>query len=360
MSSTETSEQVKDNNITEHKTSEAVKLILDSLIKHYSLEKIINCIFSNNDNNEEIKRIIDYLIKTEGILKIIQILINSTENYEVDGKDTVDEFDIDKFNKTTLLEKNNDNDTDNLIKIDDEKIGVNNGMENYNIIIDDDEDDKNNIILDDNDDEDNNNNNNKINNDKNNKDNDNNKNIEHIVIDEESSITISITGYDDKDKDKNKNFIDINDFNKDGLTKIDDSNNSNLSIINIDDECTYYQGHRTKEFNNCKPLTIIGKNIYMEDDDSNKRLKYYFSLENKRFYKYFYKYLENRNANFACFDDDCKARGIYNIDSKIFKLIYKHSILYNEHKYLQHMNKFDKKYFKKLKNEKLLGIEIFV
>ena len=89
------------------------------------------------------------------------------------------------------------------------------------------------------------------------------------------------------------------------------------------------------------------------------KLKYYINCENKNFYKYIVKEIEDNIAVLACFEEKCCARGIYNIDSKKFNSLSYHNLVYEDHAYTSNMEQIDKMYIKKMKMRKLKGMEIY-
>jgi hypothetical protein len=231
------------------------------------------------------------LISEEGKLKILKLLLNLDWN----------ENDENSYNDSTLIEKNeNDNEKRKIEK-------------NEIIELNEDENDLKNLKP-------------------------YNKEEDNITLDDDS-LTISIEndnnlieennnhtfGSDSKDKNNGKN-------GEDKEIKYVYIDNSNLPTnINGNENNNIFLDKKRKDDN-----SIENKN--------DKELKYYFNCENenRNYFKYIVKEVENKIAILACDDEKCCARGIYNIDSKKFNLLSYHSMVYEDHSYASNMNKNDK------------------
>lgn len=55
-------------------------MIIESLVRQHSLEKVINCIFSKENKDDNVEIIIDYLIRAEGI-STEHLLLNSLKQF---------------------------------------------------------------------------------------------------------------------------------------------------------------------------------------------------------------------------------------------------------------------------------------
>jgi len=118
----------KDNPRNESQKTETIKLILDKLTKKYSMEEIINCLFSSNYKNIEIKKIIDYLVKEEGQLKIVQLILQLSD--DLDAKN--EKINLNSNTNANINTNSNTNTNTNTNINSDTNININTNNNNNN------------------------------------------------------------------------------------------------------------------------------------------------------------------------------------------------------------------------------------
>ena len=106
--------------------------------------------------------------------------------------------------------------------------------------------------------------------------------------------------------------------------------------------------------NNNKELLSKKREIKKE----NLVIKYLYSVDNDKLYKYRIIDEKNEVATIICDDNKCKGKAIYSLQQKAFNILNRHNILNSEHNYIQTMSKFDNVYFEKLKNTNEKFIEV--
>jgi len=335
---------------------ETIKLILKSLIKQYSLEKIINYLIIKDDSNHELKSILDFLINEESKLKIINLLINLNENENNEPPEL-----IENIGKRNMIE-NEDENIDSIRIEDDEKENDNTNTNSNtntntnshinmemskNMNLNEIRNEQKNELIELNENEHENENSNHLIYNKINEEN------TSIIIESDDSISISITSQDEKlikehSLERHRNYIkERSNMRRRKLSPMSVNNNQ------------FRAGHLS-------PPKNRGNNIHLNKFMEKKRkvrfykkLKYYYSFENNRYYKYVIRNLHEGIANFECVDDKCGAKGVYNVDTKKFNLICTHNILYLDHVNIKHMNTMDRKYYERIKDRQLKGIEVY-
>ena len=65
------------------------------------------------------------------------------------------------------------------------------------------------------------------------------------------------------------------------------------------------------------------------------------------------------NAIFKCYDDKCKGEGVYDLDSRIFKISTKHSLGHKEHDYIVNFDKSEDNVFKEMINMNKHDAQVF-
>ena len=194
--------------------------------------------------------------------------------------------------------------------------------------------------------------------------------IENKNIEEKEEIKEIKENKDKKDlniclssSDENSIGIQIQEENKDKTKK--EKNIKNLESIFIPNN-----GSLSLKVEPTKPKNITLSNITdflskkrnfnLDDNEDNIYLKYYYTIDNGKFYKYKIISEEIGIANLICDDYRCNGKGMYIIQDKMFNIVSRHNILNAEHSYVQNMSKIDKEYFDNMKNNKKFGIEVNV
>ena len=167
-----------------------------------------------------------------------------------------------------------------------------------------------------------------------------------LLSDDENSIGIQIEDDTKEKKTKNKNIK--------SLESIFIPNNVSISL----------KAEPTKPkditLSNITAFLSKKRGLNLEDNDDNIYLKYYYTIDNGKFYKYKIISEEIGIANLICDDYRCNGKGMYIIQDKMFNIVTRHNILNAEHTYVQNMSKIDKEYFDNMKNNKQFGIEVNV
>ena len=167
-----------------------------------------------------------------------------------------------------------------------------------------------------------------------------------LSSDDENSTGIKIQDDSKEKKSKNKNIK--------SLESIFIPNNISISL----------KAEPTKPkditLSNITAFLSKKRGLNLEDNDDNIYLKYYYTIDNGKFYKYKIISEEIGIANLICDDYRCNGKGMYIIQDKMFNIVSRHNILNSEHTYVQNMSKIDKEYFDNMKNNKQFGIEVNV
>ena len=87
---------------------------------------------------------------------------------------------------------------------------------------------------------------------------------------------------------------------------------------------------------------------------------HYNKSENGLIYRYqVYKLDGKGNAIFKCYDEKCSGEGIYDLNSKIFKVIQEHDMKHQEHDYILQCDKNDEKVFQEMDDSNKKDAQVF-
>ena len=109
----------------------------------------------------------------------------------------------------------------------------------------------------------------------------------------------------------------------------------NIILNSLNESSPEIQEGINSEIKISKPFKAINKEC--------NSLSYHYELNNGKLYKYYFVEInkENNLATFACDDPKCNAYAEYDINSKIFIIIFNHSINYHEHRYIRYLSEKD-------------------
>jgi len=106
--------------------------------------------------------------------------------------------------------------------------------------------------------------------------------------------------------------------------------------------------------------------IKIQNDEPKKEKKnmsigsHYHKDEEGHVYKYQVCKLDGEgNAIFKCYDDKCSGEGMYNLDTRIFKVSKKHNLKHEEHDYIISYDKSEDNIFKEMKNMNKKDAQVF-
>ena len=313
MESHSTVKSLNKNEDEETSQENVIKLILQNLIKRYSLEKIIddiNSIAKDNENENEIilnekipldsKDIISILYNNVGCIKLYRSLL-----------------DICQQSKETSQK----NETEKELK-----------SEKFNIW---------------------------------------KKSKPHFSTEEEENPQINNYKDINKNNKEDELVIEINNMNED----IDNENNI-ITLNEDDDDETVFEpkierkGKKEKREKKEKKEKKLRKPIFVDTDnvsgDSNKKEKvsqkkklgFHYTFNEGNLYKFRIKKINDDNAIFICDDIYCKAFGEFSIKDNSFKLIREHNIPNDEHIYNEIMSVKDKNVLKYMKDNNIDDIQL--
>ena len=170
-------------------------------------------------------------------------------------------------------------------------------------------------------------------------------NIESSTSSENFINYVNLGVYSEVKTYKKKNII-MNSFDE-SSPEIQEGINSEIKISKpfkaINKECNSLS-YLNSEIKISKPFKAINKEC--------NSLSYHYELNNGKLYKYYFVEInkENNLATFACDDPKCNAYAEYDINSKIFKIIFNHSINYHEHRYIRYLSEKDSQILNYMKN----------
>ena len=393
---------IKDNKKEFFTKSKIIKLFLKKLTNQYNLKEVINCVFSSKLENNYLKKLIDSFIEEEGLLNIIHYLLHLEEPEE--GIQEIEEKEVEKLINLFYIKYNINLDIIDLNevfekdknkfatikenKIQNENEKGNNHIEEV-IFIEEKKEDTfdNNIQI-----KQKNKNERDITNIlKNDKYNDNKIDISKI-----ENIGDTIIEIEEKENKKEEKKFAIK-FDEHHKNKINYENlyNKEKNRFNISEEEN--EIHKMENKNNKKEENINSKknpiNLYISNneqppikiqeilsekkslntelllkkrkldkdlDNDSSLLKFYYSVDNEKFYKYRIIREEKGIANIICDDKRCKGKGTYIFNDKSLDIVSKHNILNSDHSYVQKMSKIDKEYFENMKRNKKCGLEVIL
>lgn len=118
----------------------------------------------------------------------------------------------------------------------------------------------------------------------------------------------------------------------------------NIILNSLNESSPEIQEGINSEIKISKPFKEINKEC--------NSFSYHYELNNGKLYKYYFVEInkENNLATFACDDPKCNAYAEYDINSKIFKIIFNHSINYHEHRYIRYLSEKDSQILNYMKN----------
>ena len=126
----------------------------------------------------------------------------------------------------------------------------------------------------------------------------------------------------------------------------------NIILNSLNESSPEIQEGINSEIKISKPFKAINKEC--------NSLSYHYELNNGKLYKYYFVEInkENNLATFACDDPKCNAYAEYDINSKIFIIIFNHSINYHEHRYIRHLSEKDSQILNYMKDNNCSQIQL--
>ena len=126
----------------------------------------------------------------------------------------------------------------------------------------------------------------------------------------------------------------------------------NIILNSLNESSPEIQEGINSEIKISKPFKEINKEC--------NSFSYHYELNNGKLYKYYFVEInkENNLATFACDDPKCNAYAEYDINSKIFIIIFNHSINYHEHRYIRHLSEKDSQILNYMKDNNCSQIQL--
>ena len=111
---------------------------------------------------------------------------------------------------------------------------------------------------------------------------------------------------------------------------------------------------------------ILNVNNNIDFDDISLRKDRAWSIESHYFrdkdgniYKYEVGFLFRKSIIFRCFDHKCKSKAIFDLSTKKFKVITKHSLRHAEHNYISNFQKNNDSIYKEMVKKKYLDSQVY-